>query len=172
MQGFSHFPRSFPHRYVNFIIPRKITCFSGGMPLHQFSPRSRTGAAEIPGAGLFFLLQQHQSHAVDHAGKGPEHDDRACDLEHLRRHAGDEALWLCQDRHTKFFKIIWAAHFSVGRSCHGMPFGLNQHTHPKGPMEVQKKCRFTRHYYGSSGKVSLTPKFPTLTQYGFLTWRR
>ena len=60
----------------------------------------------------------------------------------------------------------------MGRSCHGMPFGLNQHTHPKGPMEVQKKCRFTRHYYGSSGKVSLTPKFPTLTQYGFLTWRR
>ena len=73
---------------------------------------------------------QHQNHAVYHAGQRPEHNDRSGHGEHLRCHAGDEALWLCQDRHTKFFEIIWAAHFSVGRFCHGALFGLNQHTHP------------------------------------------
>ena len=63
--------------------------------------------------GLF--LQQHQNHAVDHAGKRAEHDDGSCHREHLGGHAGDEALWLCQVRHTLFSEKLrqptfqWAA---------------------------------------------------------------
>ena len=59
--------------------------------------------------------EQHQDHAVDDAGQGAEDDDRPGDDEHLGRHAGDEALWLCQDRHTLFSEKLrqptfqWAA---------------------------------------------------------------
>ena len=52
----------------------------------QFSPRRS--------------FQQHQDHAVDHRCQCPEDD------EHLRRHAGDDALWLCQDRHTVFAEFF------------------------------------------------------------------
>lgn len=44
------------------------------------------------------FLKQHQNDAVDNACKRAEDDDRPCDDEHFCRHAGDEALCLCQDR--------------------------------------------------------------------------
>ena len=49
----------------------------------------------VPSFSLRPFLQQHQDHAVDRAGKRAEHDDGSCYREHLGRHAGDEALWLC-----------------------------------------------------------------------------
>ena len=58
----------------------------------QFSPRRS--------------FQQHQDHAVYDARERTEDDDRTRDDEHLRRHAGDEALWLCQDRHTVFSEFF------------------------------------------------------------------
>ena len=58
----------------------------------QFSPRRS--------------FQQHQDHAVDHRCQCPEGDDRPGHGEHLRRHTGDESLWLCQDRHTVFSEFF------------------------------------------------------------------
>lgn len=58
----------------------------------QFSPRRS--------------FQQHQDHAVDHRCQCPEGDDRPGYGEHLRRHTGDESLWLCQDRHTVFSEFF------------------------------------------------------------------
>ena len=52
------------------------------------------------------FLKQHQNDAVDNACKRAEDDDRPCDDEHFCRHAGDEALWLCQDRHTVFSEFF------------------------------------------------------------------
>ena len=79
---------------------------------------------------LFSLPEDYQNCAVYHTGCCAEHNHRSGYREHPGCHAGNKAFWLCQDRHTKFFEIIWAAHFSVGRFCHGALFGLNQHTHP------------------------------------------
>lgn len=53
-----------------------------------------------------FLSHQHQHHAVHDARERAEHDHRPRDDEHLRRHAGDDALWLCQDRHTVFSEFF------------------------------------------------------------------
>jgi len=71
---------------------------------------------------LFYILERclHQSeelenHPVDHRGQCSEDNDRSCHQEHLGGHAGDEALWLCQDRHTLFSEKLrqptfqWAA---------------------------------------------------------------
>jgi len=58
----------------------------------QFSPRRS--------------FQQHQDHAVDHRCQCPEGDDRPGHSEHLDRRAGDDALWLCQDRHTVFSEFF------------------------------------------------------------------
>ena len=58
----------------------------------QFSPRRS--------------FQQHQDHAVDHRCQCPKGDDRPGYGEHLRRHTGDESLWLCQDRHTVFSEFF------------------------------------------------------------------
>lgn len=58
----------------------------------QFSPRRS--------------FQQHQDHAVDRRCQCPEGDDRPGHGEHLRRHTGDESLWLCQDRHTVFSEFF------------------------------------------------------------------
>ena len=79
-------------------------------------------AAALPPQGSFNIpaaasnsLQQHQNHAVDHRCKRPEHNHRPRHGEHLGRHAGDESLWLCQDRHTLFSEKLrqptfqWAA---------------------------------------------------------------
>ena len=52
------------------------------------------------------FLKQHQNDAVDNACKRAEDNDRPCDDEHFCRHAGDEALWLCQDRHTVFSEFF------------------------------------------------------------------
>ena len=50
--------------------------------------------------------QQPQHQTVYRAGGGAEHDDRPCHQEHFGGHAGDEALWLCQDRHTVFSEFF------------------------------------------------------------------
>ena len=80
--------------------------------------RFRADTGKLPGQWekeAFFLTEQHQYNAVDHRRQGAEDDDGSRDLEHLGGHAGDEALWLCQDRHTLFSKKLrqptfqWAA---------------------------------------------------------------
>ena len=78
--------------------------------------------------GIFSCQQKYNP--VNHTCYCSKYKNRTRYDEHFRRHSCHKALWLCQDRHTKFFEIIWAAHFSVGRFCHGALFGLNQHTHP------------------------------------------
>ena len=70
---------------------------------------ARTCAKKESAAALLFFSQQHQDNAVHNARERAEHDDRPRDDEHLRRHAGDEALCLCQDRHTIFLEIFSAA---------------------------------------------------------------
>ena len=70
---------------------------------------ARTCAKKESAAALLFFSQQHQNNAVHNARERAEHDDWPRDDEHLRRHAGDEALWLCQDRHTIFLEIFSAA---------------------------------------------------------------
>lgn len=75
----------------------------------QFSPRRS--------------FQQHQDHAVDHRCQCPEGNDRPGHGEHLRRHTGDESLWLCQDRHTVFSEFFqlppkWAAY------CFSLPLQM------------------------------------------------
>ena len=57
-------------------------------------------------ASHFLSPQQPQRHAVDHAGGGAEYDHRPRDEEHLRRHACDQALCLCQDRTHNFFAFL------------------------------------------------------------------
>ena len=61
---------------------------------------------DTPVRSLSRCSQQHQHHAVDNAGGGAEDNDRACHQKHLGGHAGDEALWLCQDRHTVFSEFF------------------------------------------------------------------
>ena len=75
----------------------------------QFSPRRS--------------FQQHQDHAVDHRCQCPEGNDRPGHGEHLDRRAGDDALWLCQDRHTVFSEFFqlppkWAAY------CFSLPLQM------------------------------------------------
>lgn len=70
---------------------------------------ARTCAKKESAVALLFFSQQHQNNAVHDARERAEHDDRPRDDEHLRRHTGDEALWLCQDRHTIFLEIFSAA---------------------------------------------------------------
>ena len=67
---------------------------------------ARTCAKKESAAALLFFSQQHQNNAVHNARERAEHDDWPRDDEHLRRHAGDEALWLCQDRHTVFSEFF------------------------------------------------------------------
>lgn len=76
----------------------------------QFSPRRS--------------FQQHQDHAVDHRCQCPEGDDRPGHGEHLRRHTGDESLWLCQDRHTIFLEIFSAASKVGGAYCFSLPLQI------------------------------------------------
>ena len=70
---------------------------------------ARTCAKKESAAALLFFSQQHQDNAVHNARERAEHDHRSCNDKHLRRHAGDDALWLCQDRHTIFLEIFSAA---------------------------------------------------------------
>ena len=58
------------------------------------------------GTGRLFSVQQHEQDAVNDACANAVHDDGTRDDEHFGGGAGDEALWLCQDRQTNFFKII------------------------------------------------------------------
>ena len=58
---------------------------------------ARTCAKKESAAALLFFSQQHQDNAVHNARERAEHDDRPRDDEHLRRHAGDEALALKVD---------------------------------------------------------------------------
>ena len=67
---------------------------------------ARTCAKKESAAALLFFSQQHQNNAVHNARERAEHDDWPRDDEHLRRHTGDEALWLCQDRHTVFSEFF------------------------------------------------------------------
>lgn len=50
--------------------------------------------------------EQAEDHPVEGPGQGAEDDDRPRHGEHLGRHAGDEPLWLCQDRHTVFSEFF------------------------------------------------------------------
>ena len=50
--------------------------------------------------------ENYEDQAVEDAGDGAVDDDGAGDDEHFRGHAGDEALWLCQDRHTVFSEFF------------------------------------------------------------------
>lgn len=84
---------------------------------------ARTCAKKESAAALLFFSQQHQNNAVHNARERAEHDDWPRDDEHLRRHAGDEALWLCQDRHTVFSEFFqlppkWAAY------CFSLPLQM------------------------------------------------
>lgn len=84
---------------------------------------ARTCAKKESAAALLFFSQQHQDNAVHDARERAEHDDRPRDDEHLRRHTGDEALWLCQDRHTVFSEFFqlppkWAAY------CFSLPLQM------------------------------------------------
>ena len=67
---------------------------------------ARTCAKKESAAALLFFSQQHQNNAVHNARERAEHDDRSCHGEHLHGGAGDEALWLCQDRHTVFSEFF------------------------------------------------------------------
>ena len=67
---------------------------------------ARTCAKKESAAALLFFSQQHQNNAVHDACERAEHDDRPRDDEHLCRHAGHKALWLCQDRHTVFSEFF------------------------------------------------------------------
>lgn len=67
--------------------------------------------------------QRPQHHAVHHAGQCAVDDHRAGNDEHFGRHAGDKALWLCQDRHTVFSEFFqlppkWAAY------CFSLPLQM------------------------------------------------
>ena len=67
--------------------------------------------------------ENHEDQAVEDAGDGAVDDDGAGDDEHFRGHAGDEALWLCQDRHTVFSEFFqlppkWAAY------CFSLPLQM------------------------------------------------
>ena len=64
----------------------------------QFAPCKEAAKKGKRARRRSFPLQQHQNDAVDDACKRAEDDDRPCDDEHFCRHAGDEALCLCQDR--------------------------------------------------------------------------
>ena len=64
----------------------------------QIDEIARTCAKKESAAALLFFSQQHQDNAVHDARERAEHDDWPRDDEHLRRHAGDETLCLCQDR--------------------------------------------------------------------------
>lgn len=84
---------------------------------------ARTCAKKESAAALLFFSQQHQNNAVHNARERAEHDDWPRDDEHLRRHAGDEALWLCQDRHTVFSEFFqlppkWGAY------CFSLPLQI------------------------------------------------
>ena len=85
---------------------------------------ARTCAKKESAAALLFFSQQHQNNAVHNARERAEHDDWPRDDEHLRRHAGDEALWLCQDRHTIFLEIFSAASKVGGAYCFSLPLQI------------------------------------------------
>ena len=68
-------------------------------------------------------FQQHQDHAVDHRCQRPKGDDRPGYGEHLRRHTGDESLWLCQDRHTVFSEFFSRLQ-SGGAYCFSLPLQM------------------------------------------------
>ena len=84
---------------------------------------ARTCAKKESAAALLFFSQQHQNNAVHNARERAEHDDWPRDDEHLRRHAGDEALWLCQDRHTAFSEFFSRLQ-SGGAYCFSLPLQM------------------------------------------------
>ena len=51
-------------------------------------------------------VEQEDRDPVEDAGDGAEHDHRSGHQKHLGCHAGDESLWLCQDRHTVFSEFF------------------------------------------------------------------
>ena len=73
-----------------------------------------TGAGLRPPRLSFFILRSSlsgqpkdgQDQSVDHARADAVDDHRACNREDLDRRARDEALWLCQDRHTVFSEFF------------------------------------------------------------------
>ena len=76
-----------------------------------------------PAAPALTLCQQIQHQPIHHAGGCAEHDHRPGHGEHLDRRAGDDALWLCQDRHTVFSEFFqlppkWAAY------CFSLPLQM------------------------------------------------
>ena len=90
---------------------------------------ARTCAKKESAAALLFFSQQHQNNAVHNARERAEHDDWPRDDEHLRRHAGDEALWLCQDRHTVFSEF-----FQLPPKCVAYCFSL--------PLQMQTRSKY------------------------------
>ena len=50
--------------------------------------------------------KQHQEQPVDHTGADTEHQHRSRHREQFGRGAGDQTLWLCQDRHTVFSEFF------------------------------------------------------------------
>ena len=85
---------------------------------------ARTCAKKESAAALLFFSQQHQNNAVHNARERAEHDDWPRDDEHLRRHAGDEALWLCQDRHTVFSEFFQLPPKWGGAYCFSLPLQM------------------------------------------------
>ena len=72
--------------------------------LRKNSPGGHRVSRPVPGGSS--PPQKHQNYPVNHRRQRPEGNHRPGHGEHLRRHAGDKALWLCQDRHTVFSEFF------------------------------------------------------------------
>ena len=127
-KGFSHFPQSYPHRYVNSYSAEKIPHFAADSKMRRRPPsgqRRRSSAyptsiqitPQLTDAGVPNTMtapassSQSPLRSVFPAANAsrslapPLLTGPAQPLghgKHFGGHAGDEALRLCQDRHTLF----------------------------------------------------------------------